>query len=175
MKRLVEQRLLQWKRSPNRKPLLIYGARQIGKTYSMLAFGKEHYANTVYCNFENISDLHAVFERDLDPNRIIAAISAMYGVQIQKGSTLIVFDEIQACERALTSLKYFNEQANEYHIVAAGSLLGLAVNRGQYSFPVGKVDKITMYPLSFEEFLSATGNEKLIELIRTSFSSLTLH
>lgn len=178
MKRLVEQRLLQWKRSPNRKPLLIYGARQIGKTYSMLAFGKEHYANTVYCNFENISDLHAVFERDLDPNRIIAAISAMYGVQIQKGSTLIVFDEIQACERALTSLKYFNEQANEYHIVAAGSLLGLAVNRGQYSFPVGKVDKITMYPLSFEEFLSATGNEKLIELIRTSFSdfsSLALH
>mgnify|MGYP001623202008 FL=1 len=178
MKRLVEQRLLQWKNSANRKPLLIYGARQIGKTYSMLAFGKEHYANTVYCNFENTSDLHAVFERDLDPNRIIAAISAMYGVQIQKGATLIIFDEIQACERALTSLKYFNEQANEYHIVAAGSLLGLAVNRGQYSFPVGKVDKITMYPLSFEEFLSATGNEKLIELIRTSFSDfspLALH
>ena len=178
MKRLVEQRLLQWKNSANRKPLLIYGARQIGKTYSMLAFGKEHYTNTVYCNFENTSDLHAVFERDLDPNRIIAAISAMYGVQIQKGSMLIIFDEIQACERALTSLKYFNEQANEYHIVAAGSLLGLAVNRGQYSFPVGKVDKITMYPLSFEEFLSATGNEKLIELIRTSFSDfspLALH
>ena len=178
MKRLVEQRLLQWKNSANRKPLLIYGARQIGKTYSMLAFGKEHYTNTVYCNFENTSDLHAVFERDLDPNRIIAAISAMYGVQIQKGSTLIIFDEIQACERALTSLKYFNEQANEYHIVAAGSLLGLAVNRGQYSFPVGKVDKLTMYPLSFEEFLSATGNEKLIELIRTSFSDfspLALH
>ena len=145
MKRLVEQRLLQWKNSANRKPLLIYGARQIGKTYSMLAFGKEHYTNTVYCNFENTSDPHAVFERDLDPNRIIAAISAMYGVQIQKGSTLIIFDEIQACERALTSLKYFNEQANEYHIVAAGSLLGLAVNRGQYSFPVGKVDKLTMY------------------------------
>ena len=158
MKRLVEQRLLQWKNSTNRKPLLIYGARQIGKTYSMLAFGKEHYANTVYCNFESTSDLHAVFERDLDPNRIIAAISAMYGVQIQKGTTLIIFDEIQACERALTSLKYFNEQANEYHIVAAGSLLGLAVNRGQYSCPVGKVDKLTMYPLSFEEFLSATGN-----------------
>lgn len=178
MKRLVEQRLLQWKNSANRKPLLIYGARQIGKTYSMLAFGKEHYANTVYCNFESTSDLHAVFERDLDPNRIIAAISAMYGVQIQKGTTLIIFDEIQACERALTSLKYFNEQANEYHIVAAGSLLGLAVNRGQYSFPVGKVDKLTMYPLSFEEFLSATGNEKLIELIRTSFSDfspLALH
>lgn len=170
MKRLMEQRFLQWKNSSNRKPLLIYGARQIGKTYSMLAFGKEHYDNTVYCNFENTSDLHAVFERDLDPKRIIAAISAMYGVQIQKGATLIIFDEIQACERAITSLKYFNEQANEYHIVAAGSLLGLAVNRGQYSFPVGKVDKLTMYPLSFEEFLSATGNEPLIEMIRAAFS-----
>lgn len=170
MKRLMEQRFLQWKISSNRKPLLIYGARQIGKTYSMLAFGKEHYDNTVYCNFENTSDLHAVFERDLDPKRIIAAISAMYGVQIQKGATLIIFDEIQACERAITSLKYFNEQANEYHIVAAGSLLGLAVNRGQYSFPVGKVDKLTMYPLSFEEFLSATGNEPLIEMIRAAFS-----
>lgn len=127
----------------------------------MLTFGKEHYFNTVYCNFESTPGLQTVFDRDLDPNRIIAAISAMYGVQIQKGSTLIIFNEIQACERALTSLKYFNEQANEYHIVSAGSLLGLAVNPGQYSFPVGKVDKLTMYPLSFEEFLAATHNETL--------------
>ena len=144
MKRLIEQRLSEWKNSANRKPLLIYGARQIGKTYSMLAFGKEHYANTVYCNFENTADLHAVFERDLVPERIISAISAMYNTQITKGDTLIIFDEIQACERALTSLKYFQEQANDYHIVAAGSLLGLAVNRGHYSFPVGKVDMLTM-------------------------------
>lgn len=178
MKRLIERRLIEWKNSTNRKPLLIYGARQIGKTYSMLAFGKEHYVNTVYCNFENTADLHAVFERDLVPERIISAISAMYNTQITKGDTLIIFDEIQACERALTSLKYFQEQANDYHIVAAGSLLGLAVNRGHYSFPVGKVDMITMYPLSFEEFLFATGNEKLISLIKEAyveFSPFALH
>ena len=96
MKRLIEQRLSEWKNSANRKPLLIYGARQIGKTYSMLAFGKEHYANTVYCNFEVAADLHTVFERDLDPERIVSAISAMYNTQITKGGTLIVFDEIQA-------------------------------------------------------------------------------
>ena len=178
MKRLIERRLIEWKNSANRKPLLIYGARQIGKTYSMLAFGKEQYSNTVYCNFETAADLLTVFERDLDPERIISAISAMYNTQITKGSTLIIFDEIQACERALTSLKYFQEQANDYHIVAAGSLLGLAVNRGHYSFPVGKVDMITMYPLSFEEFLFATGNEKLISLIKEAyaeFSPFALH
>lgn len=178
MKRLIEQRLIEWKNSANRKPLLIYGARQIGKTYSMLTFGKEHYANTVYCNFEVAADLHTVFERDLDPKRIVSAISAMYNTQIAKGSTLIIFDEIQACERALTSLKYFQEQANDYHIVAAGSLLGLAVNRGHYSFPVGKVDMLTMYPLTFEEFLLATGNEQLILLIKEAyaeFSTFALH
>lgn len=144
----------------------------------MLAFGKEHFANTVYCNFENAANLHTVFERDLDPERIVSAISAMYNTQITKGSTLIIFDEIQACERALTSLKYFQEQATDYHIVAAGSLLGLAVNRGHYSFPVGKVNMITMYPLTFEEFLLATGNEKLISLITDAyaeFSPFVLH
>lgn len=178
MKRLIEQRLNEWKNSLNRKPLLIYGARQIGKTYSMLAFGKEHYANTVYCNFESMTDLHTVFERNLDPERIVSAISAMYNTQITKGGTLVIFDEIQACERALTSLKYFQEQANDYHIVAAGSLLGLAVNRGHYSFPVGKVDMLTMYPLTFEEFLLATGNEQLISLIKeayTHFFPFALH
>lgn len=178
MKRLIEQRLNEWKNSLNRKPLLIYGARQIGKTYSMLAFGKEHYANTVYCNFESMTDLHTVFERNLDPERIVSAISAMYNTQITKGGTLVIFDEIQACERALTSLKYFQEQTNDYHIVAAGSLLGLAVNRGHYSFPVGKVDMLTMYPLTFEEFLLATGNEQLISLIKeayTHFFPFALH
>ena len=178
MKRLIEQRLNEWRNSENRKPLLIYGARQIGKTYSMLAFGKEYYANTVYCNFEVATDLHTIFERDLDPERIVAAISAMYNTRITKGDTLIVFDEIQTCERALTSLKYFQEQANDYHIVAAGSLLGLAVNRGHYSFPVGKVDMLTMYPLTFEEFLLATGNEQLISLIKEAyaeFSPFALH
>ena len=173
MERLVEKRLCDWKDSPNRKPLLIFGARQIGKTYSMLSFGKEHYANVVYCNFENASELRDVFSRNLDPERIVGAISAMYGVQIQKGSTLLLFDEIQACERALTSLKYFHEQANGYHIIAAGSLLGLALNRGQYSFPVGQVDTVTMHPLTFEEFLLATGHREMAELIKSSFSSLS--
>ena len=178
MKRLIEQRLYEWKNSINRKPLLIYGARQIGKTYSMLAFGKEHYINVVYCNFENTMDLHAIFERNLDPERIVSAISAMYNTEITKGNTLIIFDEIQACERALTSLKYFQEQANDYHIVGAGSLLGLSINRGLYSFPVGKVDMLTMYPLTFEEFLLATGNEQLISLIKEAyinFSPFALH
>lgn len=178
MKRLIEQRLYEWKNSLNRKPLLIYGARQIGKTYSMLAFGKEYYANVVYCNFENTMDLHAIFERNLDPKRIVSAISAMYNTEITKGNTLIIFDEIQACERALTSLKYFQEQANDYHVIAAGSLLGLSINRGLYSFPVGKVDILTMYPLTFEEFLLATGNEQLVSLIKeayVNFSSFSLH
>lgn len=178
MKRLIEQRLNEWKHSLYRKPLLIYGARQIGKTYSMLAFGKENYSNVVYCNFETTPDLHTVFERDLNPERIVSAVSAMYNTQITKGNTLIIFDEIQACERALTSLKYFQEQASDYHIVAAGSLLGLSINRGHYSFPVGKVDMLTMYPLTFEEFLLATGNEQLISLIKeayASFSPFVLH
>lgn len=178
MKRLIERQLLNWKISPKRKPLLIYGARQIGKTYSMLAFGKEHYSNIVYCNFETTPDLHEVFKRDLAPERIVSALGAMSNTQISKGDTLIIFDEIQACERALTSLKYFQEQANHYHVVAAGSLLGLAINRGSYSFPVGKVDMLTMHPLSFEEFLLATGNETLISAIKeayANFSPLVLH
>lgn len=178
MKRLIEEKLFEWKNSLNRKPLLIYGARQIGKTYSMLGFGKEHYANVVYCNFENTMDLHTIFERNLDPERIISALSAMYNTEISKGNTLIIFDEIQACERALTSLKYFQEQANDYHIVAAGSLLGLSINRSSYSFPVGKVDMLTMYPLTFEEFLLATGNKRLISLIKeayNNFSPFALH
>ena len=178
MKRLIEEKLFEWKNFLNRKPLLIYGARQIGKTYSMLEFGKEHYANVVYCNFENTMDLHTIFERNLDPERIISALSAMYNTEISKGNTLIIFDEIQACERALTSLKYFQEQANDYHIVAAGSLLGLSINRSSYSFPVGKVDMLTMYPLTFEEFLLATGNKRLISLIKeayNNFSPFALH
>ena len=178
MKRLIEEKLIEWENSLSRKPLLIYGARQIGKTYSMLEFGKEYYANVVYCNFENTMDLHTIFERNLDPERIISALSAMYNTEISKGNTLIIFDEIQACERALTSLKYFQEQANDYHIVAAGSLLGLSINRSSYSFPVGKVDMLTMYPLTFEEFLLATGNKKLISLIKeayNNFSPFALH
>ena len=171
MKRSITNELKKWKESPYRKPLILYGARQIGKTYSVLDFGKREYANVLYCNFEGNSDLAALFEQDLDPERIVKALSALFSVQVTRGNTLLFFDEIQACERALTSLKYFNETANDYHVIAAGSLLGLAVNRGHYSFPVGKVDMMNMYPLNFEEFLLATGNETLSEMIRESYAA----
>ena len=171
MKRSITNELKKWKESPYRKPLILYGARQIGKTYSVLDFGKREYANVLYCNFEGNSDLAALFEQDLDPERIVKALSALFSVQVTRGNTLLFFDEIQASERALTSLKYFNETANDYHVIAAGSLLGLAVNRGHYSFPVGKVDMLNMYPLNFEEFLLATGNETLSEMIRESYAA----
>ena len=133
----------------------------------MLKFGKGYYDNVVYLHFEgNTETLNQIFTPDLTPRRIIEEISAYAKQTIFPHKTLIIFDEIQACEQALTSLKYFAEEANEYHIVAAGSLLGLAINRGKFSFPVGKVDMLTMYPLSFDEFLSATNNEPLIEKIR---------
>lgn len=171
MERLIESKLIEWKRSKARKPLLIRGARQIGKTYTMLRFGKEHYENVVYCNFESNLSLAKAFEDSLNPFSIIDSLKAIFGVSIEKGTTLIVFDEIQRSEKALASLKYFCEEANEYHIIAAGSLLGLAVNRGGYSFPVGKVDLLDMGPMSFEEFLMATGNKPLIDRIKESFRS----
>ncbi len=170
MKRLIEKQLLNWKNSVNRKPLLVYGARQVGKTYSIVNFGKTNYTNIVYFNFEGNSSLSDIFSKDLDPVRIISALEALAGQKIIKNSTLIIFDEIQECERALTSLKYFYEDAPEYHIIAAGSLLGLAINRGKFSFPVGKVNIITMYPLNFEEFLMAFDRFDLIELVTDSFN-----
>lgn len=173
MKRLIIDKLLNWKNSINRKPLIVYGARQIGKTYTILDFGKTEYDNVLYCNFENDKELHKLFERNLNPERIIEALKVYYSCSVIKGKTLIFFDEIQACEAALTSLKYFNEEANDYHIIAAGSLLGLAINRGSYSFPVGKVDLINMYPMNFEEFLLATDNENLRDMILESYNSMT--
>lgn len=173
MKRLIEKQLLNWKNSLNRKPLLVYGARQVGKTYSIVDFGKSNYTNIVYFNFEGNSSLSDIFSKDLDPVRIIPALEALAGQKIAKDNTLIIFDEIQECERALTSLKYFYENAPEYHIISAGSLLGLAINRGKFSFPVGKVNIITMYPLNFEEFLMAFDRFDLIELITKSFNENT--
>lgn len=169
MKRKISNWLIEWKNNKYRKPLILQGARQVGKTYSALSFGKEYYKNSVYLNFENNRDLCNIFERDLEPERIIKELSIISGKSIFKEDTLIFFDEIQACERALTSLKYFNEKANDYHIIAAGSLLGVAVNRENYSFPVGKVDIKTMYPLDFEEFLLALGEEAIIPLIKECF------
>ena len=178
MERKMVVELIAWKNSPRRKPLIISGARQVGKTYIALTFGKEHYKNTVYLNMEDSIEVQAVFVRDLKPERIIRELSALSGQSIFPGDTLIIFDEIQSCERALTSLKYFCENAPEYHIIAAGSLLGIATNREKYSFPVGKVDMFTLYPLDFEEFLMASGNEAILNLIKESFenfSPLSLH
>ena len=178
MERKIEKYLIKWKSSSRRMPLLIYGARQVGKTYSALTFGKAYYRNTVYFNMEDSKEITTIFERDLNPERIVRELSAKIGQSIFKKETLIIFDEIQSCERALTALKYFCEEAPEYHIIAAGSLLGVALNREKYSFPVGKVDMITLYPLDFEEFLWATANTKICNLIRESFEAfapLSLH
>ena len=166
-------KLREWQLNPRRMPLVIHGARQVGKTHITLSFGKKYYQNTVYFNMENATELVAVFERDLNPERIVKELSLISGQSIHKEKTLIIFDEIQALERALSSLKYFQEDASDYHIIAAGSLLGVAVNREKYSFPVGKVDIMTMYPLDFEEFLWANGQENLCEAIKESYKSFT--
>jgi len=178
MERKIVSRLTTWKNNPRRKPLIISGARQVGKTYTALTFGKEFYKNTVYFSMEDSSEVQAIFERDLKPERIIRELSAHSGQSVLPGDTLIIFDEIQACERALTSLKYFYENTPEYHIIAAGSLLGVAMNREKYSFPVGKVDMLSLQPLDFEEFLMALGKTALAEMIKESyanFSPMSIH
>ena len=169
MERKITKRLMTWKKSPTRKPLVLFGARQVGKTYSLLAFGKENYREVVYFNFENNPRLWDIFADDLDTDRIVTALGALSGKNITKGETLIIFDEIQAEPKAVTSLKYFCEENPEYHIAAAGSLLGVATNRVEGSFPVGKIDELTMFPLDFGEFLSALGEDALKEMIAESF------
>ena len=178
MERKIVKYLLAWKNNPKKQPLLLQGARQVGKTYILLSFGKEHYKNVVHFSLEESADIRAVFERDLNPERIVKELAAKSGQSIMPGDTLIIFDEIQACEQALTSLKYFSEKAPQYHIAAAGSLLGVAVKRKNFSFPVGKVDMRNLYPMDFEEFLWALGQEKLYDLIYESyegFTPLSLH
>ena len=173
MYRKILENLKEWKRSDTRKPLILYGARQIGKTYTMLEFGQSEYANVAYFNFENNKDLGNVFEKDFNPVRIINELSVLKSISIFPEKTLVIFDEIQACEKALTFLKYVNENANEYHLIAAGSLLGLALNRGNYSFPVGKVDTMNMYPMTFEEFLIALGEKQLINMIADAMDNFS--
>lgn len=176
MYRKILQKMVQWKDSPYRKPLIIQGARQIGKTYSIMEFGRLYYDNIAYFNFETSSTLADIFSGDLVPDELVSMLSRRYGTSISKVNTLIVFDEVQLCERALTSLKYFCELAPEYHIIAAGSLLGVAVNRQTFSFPVGKVDILTMHPMDMEEFLLATGEKDLITNIRRNYDdNLPLH
>ena len=165
------QFLEEWRQSPHRKPLILQGARQVGKTYSLLAFGRNHYENVAYFNFETNPKLNATFDEDISPAYLIPILSHIAGQTIVREKTLIIFDEVQLCERALTSLKYFCEDAPDYHIVVAGSLLGVAVNRTQFSFPVGKVDIKTMYPMDMEEFLLALGEDDLVERIRECFQN----
>ena len=162
-----------WKESEHRKPLILQGARQVGKTYSILEFGRTHYENLAYFNFETNPKLNETFDEDISPDYLIPILSRISGQTIVKEKTLIVFDEVQLCERALTSLKYFCEDAPDYHIIVAGSLLGVAVNRSTFSFPVGKVDMKTMYPMDMEEFMIAMGEEALVEQIRTCFDTNT--
>lgn len=158
MKRSLYMKLLEWKNSSNRKPLLLQGARQVGKTYLVKEFGKNRYTNFVNLNFEEKPDLKALFSGNLDPENIINNISLYIGEKIVAKDTLLFFDEIQAAPEALTSLKYFQEESPEFHIIAAGSLLGISVGK-QASFPVGKVNFMTMHPLTFTEYLIAFGEE----------------
>lgn len=173
MYRKISQKLLAWKESPFRKPLLLQGARQVGKTFSVLEFGRNNYENVAYFNFETNTQLNATFEENIEPGYLLPILSHIAGTNIIKEKTLIIFDEVQLCERALTSLKYFCEQAPEYHIIALGSLLGVAVNRKTYSFPVGKVDMLTMYPMDMEEFLLALDESYLLEKIKACFTDKT--
>ena len=173
MYRKIMSFLEEWKKNEHRKPLILQGARQVGKTYSILEFGRTHYENVAYFNFETNPKLNETFEENISPDYLLPILSHIAGQTIVSEKTLIVFDEVQLCERALTSLKYFCEDAPDYHIIVAGSLLGVAVNRAAFSFPVGKVDMKTMYPMDMEEFMYAMGEDLLVEQIKKCFETDT--
>jgi predicted AAA+ superfamily ATPase len=164
MYRTALEELHKWKVKRNKKPLIIRGARQVGKTWLMKEFGKLAFDKTAYISFDNNQRMKDLFSSDLDVRRIITGLELYSGQKIDPTNTLLIFDEIQEVPQALTSLKYFNENAPEYQIICAGSLLGAALQRGT-SFPVGKVEFLDLYPLSFTEFLMAMGNEQYVELI----------
>ena len=164
MQRDIYTNLKEWKESPGRKPLIIRGARQVGKTYILKEFGEKEYEKVFYLNFEENPDLDELFSRSLEPGRIIELLSVYFKSSIQPGKHLIIFDEIQASNNALNALKYFNEKANNYHLISAGSLLGIKLSKPR-SFPVGKVNLMNLYPLSFPEFLDALDRTELRELI----------
>lgn len=161
MRRILIDKLVKWKESPRRKPLILKGIRQVGKTWLLMEFGRSYYEDVAYFNFEGNAALAERFKIDLDPKRLITELGVIHGKPILPGKTLIFFDEIQFCPEALTALKYFCEQAREYHVVCAGSLLGIALSKPA-SFPVGKVDFMTLFPLTFQEFLLANGEEQLV-------------
>lgn len=164
MYRYAMENLREWKNRKNRKPLIIEGARQVGKTWLMKEFGKQEYTNTVYINFDSNSRMAELFSADLDITRILRGIEIYTGKKINSEDTLIIFDEVQEVPKALSSLKYFYEDAPEYHVICAGSLLGIALHGGT-SFPVGKVEFMKLFPMSFREFLTATGKEQYVELL----------
>ena len=154
MDRNAFSKLIEWKNDLDRKPLILKGARQVGKTWLMKAFGESQYKNSVYCNFDEEDELKSIFEANKNPHRIAELLGMLSGIKVIPGDTLIILDEIQECSEALNALKYFNEKANEYHIIAAGSLLGTFLARPK-SFPVGKVNLLDIHPLVFDEFLAA--------------------
>ena len=164
MERFALSRMKEWKENENRKPLIIRGARQVGKTWIMKTFGQQYFEKTAYVNFDNNARMKQVFEGDLDIERLVLSISAETGVSIEAENTLIIFDEVQEVPKALTSLKYFYENAPQYAIVAAESLLGVALHQGT-SFPVGKVDFLDLYPLNFREFLCAMGEKQFVSML----------
>ena len=171
MYRKITKFLEAWKENKHRKPLILQGARQVGKTYSILEFGRIHYENVAYFNFETNPKLNETFEENISPDYLIPILSHIAGQTIVREKTLIVFDEVQLCERALISLKYFCEEAPDYHIIVAGSLLGVAVNRSKFSFPVGKVYMKILYPMDMEEFMLAMGENTLVERIKKCFQA----
>ena len=165
MKRFIVDKLIKWKNSKYRKPLILKGARQVGKTYILKEFGKENYDDIAYFNFDHDTNLYNLFVNSKEPKRILEQLAFIYGKAIIPGKTLIFFDEIQECPDALNSLKYFQEEANEYHIVCAGSLLGIRLSHT--SFPVGKVDFMNLYPMTFSEFLIADNCKNLVDYMKS--------
>jgi len=166
MQRFAMKKLEAWKNDDNRKPLVIMGARQVGKTWLMKEFGRLYYKKVAYISFYNNEAMKHVFEQDYDINRIVSAINIEVGFTISSDDTLIIFDEIQNAPKAFESLKYFYEDAPEYHIMVAGSLLGVALHEG-ISYPVGKVTTLNLYPLNFREFLYAVGEKGLADALET--------
>lgn len=184
MKRKITQRLIDWKNQPGHKPLILQGARQVGKTYILEEFGRDYYKNYVKVSLDLVPDVGNFLKSNINPMEIIAFLEALYNVRILPHETLVILDEIQDCKRALLALKYFQEDYPQYDIVAAGSLLGVAINQGnipeeedkneekeEFSYPVGKVDELSLFPMDFEEFLWATGNDILAQEIRSHFLS----
>ncbi len=164
MKRFIAEKLVKWKESKNRKPLILRGARQVGKTFILKEFGEKYYDSVAYFNFDHDDGLSSLFNNTKDPKRILEQLALISGKKINPETTLIIFDEVQECPDALNSLKYFKEEAPSYHVVCAGSLLGIKLSKT--SFPVGKVEFLDMYPMTFSEFLLADNSENLVTLMK---------